>query len=108
MRRILLAFAMIVAPIFTAAQAATPPAVTMFAAASLTDATERCRNSGRQTGHPPSAPRSPPLPRWPGRSSRGRRPTCSPPPTSSGWTISTRSKLIVAGTRENLLRNDWS
>ena len=53
MRRILLAFAMIVAPIFAAAQAATPPAMTMFAAASLTDALNDVGNAWQKQGHAP-------------------------------------------------------
>ena len=40
---------------------------------------------------------------WPSRSSRGRRRSCSSPPTSTGWTISTQRQLIVDDTRKNLL-----
>ena len=53
MRRILLAFAMIVAPTFAAAQAATPPAMTMFAAASLTDALNDVGTAWQKQGHTP-------------------------------------------------------
>ena len=43
--------------------------------------------------------------RWPSRSSRARRPTCSSPPISTGWTTSPSKKLIKDDTRVNLLGN---
>ncbi|MGC4051647.1 MAG: hypothetical protein QM757_20025 [Paludibaculum sp.] len=62
--------------------------VTVFAAASLTDAMRDISGLWEKAGHLRSASPSPPAPPWRGRSSRVRRPTCSPRPTSAGWIIS--------------------
>ena len=43
--------------------------------------------------------------RWPSRSNRARRPTCSSPPTPTGWTTRSAKKTINEPTRVNLLGN---
>ena len=72
--------------------------LTVFAAASLTDAMKDVAALWA-TGRAPAAAacRSAPARRWRGRSSRARRPTCSPRPTRNGWTTWPSKNLIVAG-----------
>ena len=74
--------------------------VIVFAAASLKNAldavnaavAEGDRQEGRRSPMPQAR-------RWPSRSSRARRPTCSSRPTSTGWTTSRGKNLIKPETR---------
>ena len=78
----------------------------IFAAASLKNALDDVAAAGPgDTGK--RAPRSPTprARRSPSRSSRARRPTCSSPPTSTGWTTCGEKDLIRPDTRVNLLGN---
>ena len=78
----------------------------VFAAASLKNALDEIAATwAKDTGKPTPRSPMPPARRWPSRSSRARRPTCSSPPTSTGWTTSPSKSLIKAETRVNLLGN---